>query len=365
MMTLTITNNISIPGLINPVTLDEGRLTIGRASDNDWILPDPRKTISRHHCVIEEYYGQYRLWDISNNGVFIGDASQPVGQGNSYALCHDDRILIGNYSILVALKPALPVKTTSQTLTVVRTNHRAPSVPPADEPSKPESDEPAQEPQGLSSATLPEVTTPLRCEGDMSLAVREVLRGAGLDPDDVALQQDPAATLHLVGEALRIVVAGVVDLLKARTAVKREFGVEQTQIGALKNNPLKFSLSIEETLKMLLGGPKPGFLQTSAAFEETFADLKIHQMAVLAGTQEVWRDLFKRFDPQALEQRIGEDRGLQGLLGSKKGRCWDAFTLFYQTLLEEAEDNRESLFVRKFAKAYSEQMARTGQHLSS
>ena len=84
----------------------------------------------------------------------------------------------------------------------------------------------------------------------------------------------------------------------------------------------------------------------------------MHQMAVLAGTREVWQDLFKRFDPQALEQRIGEDRGLQGLLGSKKVRCWDAYTLFYQTLLEEVEDNRENLLVRKFAKAYGEQAAR-------
>lgn len=197
----------------------------------------------------------------------------------------------------------------------------------------------------------------------MSLALREVLTGAGLDPDEVIVK-DPAATLRLVGEALRIVVAGVVDLLKARAAVKSEFGVEQTQIRAIKNNPLKFSLSVEETLKMLLGGSRQGYLQASAAFEETFNDLRTHQMAVLAGTQEVWHDLFKRFDPQTLEKRIGEDRGLQGLLGSRKVRCWDAYTLLYQTLMEEMEDRRENLLVRKFAKTYSEQMARTGQRPS-
>jgi type VI secretion system protein len=197
----------------------------------------------------------------------------------------------------------------------------------------------------------------------MNLAIREVLIGAGLDPDDVIIR-DPAETLRLLGETLRIVVAGVVDLLKARAAVKCEFGVEQTQIQAVKNNPLKFSLNVEDTLKMLLGGPRQGYLETGAAFEETFADLRIHQMAVLAGTQEAWHDLFKRFDPQALEQRIGEDRGLQGLLGSRKVRCWDAFTLLYQTLLEDAEDNRESLLVRKFAKAYGEQMARNGRRAS-
>jgi len=359
MMTLTITNHISTPGLRNPVTMDTGRLTIGRGPDNGWVLPDPRKVISRHHCVIEEHHGQYQLLDISNNGVFIGDVNRSVGQGNSYVLCQDDLILIGDYTIAVAFEPASPVEIADPLPTLVRPERGcAPVNALADQPSAPEEGQ-----QALRSEVSSDPTCPVPLEGDMNLAVRQVLLGAGLDPDDVIIK-DPAATLRLLGETLRIVVTGIVDLLKARAAVKGEFGVEQTQIQAVKNNPLKFSLNVEDTLKMLLGGPRQGYLETGAAFEETFADLRIHQMAVLAGTQEAWHDLFKRFDPQALEQRIGEDRGLQGLLGSRKVRCWDAFTLLYQTLLEDAEDNRESLLVRKFAKAYGEQMARNGRRAS-
>lgn len=363
-MTLTINNSISTRGLKNPVTMDTGRLTVGRAPDNDWVLPDPRKVISRHHCVIEEHDGQYRLLDISNNGVFIGDVNRSVGQGNSYVLCQDDLILIGDYIIAVAFEPASPVEIADPLPTLVRPEKGcAPVNALADQPSKPRSDAPEEDQRALRPEATSDPTCPVPVEGDMSLAIRQVLLGAGLDPDDIIIK-DPAETLRLLGETLRIVVAGVVDLLKARAAVKGEFGVEQTQIQAVKNNPLKFSLSVEDTLKMLFGGPRQGYLGAGAAFEETFTDLRIHQMAVLAGTQEVWHDLFKRFDPQALEQRIGEDRGLQGLLGSRKVRCWDAFTLLYQTLLEEAEDNRESLFVRKFAKAYGEQMVRSGQRPS-
>ncbi len=359
MMTLTITNSISTRGLKNPVTMDTGRLTVGRAPDNNWVLPDPRKVISRHHCVIEEHDGQYRLLDISNNGVFIGGVNRSVGQGNSYVLCQDDLILIGDYTIAVAFEPASPVEIADPLPTLVRPERGcAPVNALADQPSAPEDGQQASPPERSSDPTCP-----VPVEGDMNLAIREVLIGAGLDPDAVIIR-DPAETLRLLGETLRIVVAGVVDLLKARAAVKCEFGVEQTQIQAVKNNPLKFSLNVEDTLKMLLSGPRQGYLETGAAFEETFADLRIHQMAVLAGTQEAWHDLFKRFDPQALEQRIGEDRGLQGLLGSRKVRCWDAFTLLYQTLLEDAEDNRESLLVRKFAKAYGEQMARNGRRAS-
>ena len=364
MMTLTITNNISTPGLKNPVTMDMGRLTVGRAPDNDWVLPDPRKVISRHHCVIEEHHGQYQLLDISNNGVFIGGVNRSVGQGNSYVICQDDLILIGDYIIAVAFRPALPMEAADPLPTRIKPEKGGlPVNPLAEEPPKPESDIPEDGQQASPPERSSDPTCPVPVEGDMNLAIREVLIGAGLDPDAVIIR-DPAETLRLLGETLRIVVAGVVDLLKARAAVKCEFGVEQTQIQAVKNNPLKFSLNVEDTLKMLLGGARQGYLETGAAFEETFADLRIHQMAVLAGTQEAWHDLFKRFDPQALEQRIGEDRGLQGLLGSRKVRCWDAFTLLYQTLLEDAEDNRESLLVRKFAKAYGEQMARNGRRAS-
>lgn len=364
MMTLTITNNISTPGLKNPVTMDKGRLTIGRIADNDWVLPDPRKVVSRHHCVIEEHYGQYRLLDISNNGVFIGDVNRLVGNGNSYVLCQDDLILIGDYNISVALTPASPMEATAPPPSFVRTREWMPIRQLDSEPSRPGGEPFVKDRQSLSSMTLPDTACPAPEKEDITSAVREVLLGAGLDPDEVAIR-DPAVTLRLVGEALRIIVAGIVDLLKARAAVKREFGVGQTEIGAANNNPLKFSLGVEETLKILLGGPRQGYLQPNAAFEETFADLKLHQIAVLAGTQEVWHDLFRRFDPRALEQRIGDDRGLQGLFGSKKVRCWDAFTLLYQTLLEEAEDNHESLFVRKFARTYSEQMARAGRIMSS
>lgn len=364
MMTLTITNNISTPGLKNSVTMDTGRLTIGRALDSGWVLPDPRKVISRHHCVIEERDGQYRLLDISNNGVFIGDVNRSVGQGNSYVLGQDDLILIGDYIIAVAFEPASSVEAADSLPTLVRPEKGwKPANLLANEPSKTGSAALEVDQQALRSETSSDPTCPIPVEGDMSLAVRRVLLGAGLDPDDVIIK-DPAETLRLLGETLRMVVAGVIDLLKARAAIKCEFGVEQTRIQAVKNNPLKFSLNVEDTLKMLLGGPRQGYLEAGAAFEETFTDLKMHQMAVLAGTQEVWQDLFKRFDPQAVEQRIGEDRGLQGLLGSRKVRCWDAFTLLYQTLLEDVEDNRESLFVRKFAKAYGEQMVRSGRRAS-
>ena len=45
--------------------------TIGRAPDNDWVLPDMKRFVSGHHCDIEYRGGDYWLRDRSTNGVFL------------------------------------------------------------------------------------------------------------------------------------------------------------------------------------------------------------------------------------------------------------------------------------------------------
>ena len=45
--------------------------TIGRAPDNDWILPDPKRLVSGHHCEIEYRGGDYWLTDTSTNGTTV------------------------------------------------------------------------------------------------------------------------------------------------------------------------------------------------------------------------------------------------------------------------------------------------------
>ncbi len=55
--------------------------SIGRASDNEWVLPDPDIYLSSHHAHIDYRDGAYYLTDTSTNGVFVNDADLPVGKG--------------------------------------------------------------------------------------------------------------------------------------------------------------------------------------------------------------------------------------------------------------------------------------------
>lgn len=77
--------------------------TIGRAPDNDWILPDPKRLVSGHHCEIQYRSGGYWLKDTSTNGVYVNDAEEPVASRSPVALQDGDRLRIGDYEVIVGI----------------------------------------------------------------------------------------------------------------------------------------------------------------------------------------------------------------------------------------------------------------------
>lgn len=76
---------------------------IGRAQDNDWILPDPDRYVSAHHCQVEFRAGQWVLEDTSTNGVFINGADTPASVEGAYTLQDGDRLRLGDYEVLVSI----------------------------------------------------------------------------------------------------------------------------------------------------------------------------------------------------------------------------------------------------------------------
>lgn len=74
---------------------------IGRARDNDWVLPDPQRYISAHHCRIHFRAGDWVLQDTSTNGVFINEAVLPL-QGEQ-VLQDGDVLRLGEYLLQVTI----------------------------------------------------------------------------------------------------------------------------------------------------------------------------------------------------------------------------------------------------------------------
>src|ERR1700722_2304466 len=77
--------------------------SIGRAHDNDWVLPDPERYLSAHHARVRFSNGAFHLLDTSSNGVFINERTTALGRRGSYVLRDGDRVRLGEYLIAVSI----------------------------------------------------------------------------------------------------------------------------------------------------------------------------------------------------------------------------------------------------------------------
>src|SRR5450432_1847073 len=77
--------------------------SIGRGTDNEWILPDPERYLSGKHARIDFRAGTYVLVDTSSNGTYVNGAQVPLGKYHDYALKDGDYIRLGEYELLVSI----------------------------------------------------------------------------------------------------------------------------------------------------------------------------------------------------------------------------------------------------------------------
>jgi type VI secretion system protein ImpI/type VI secretion system protein len=180
-----------------------------------------------------------------------------------------------------------------------------------------------------------------------------LLRAAGIDPATV-----DEGTLASLGEILRVVVEGVMDVLRARGAIKNQFRVPTTTLKPVENNPLKFSADANDALFNLFARRSQSFKAPGDAFREAFDDLRAHQIAMMAGMRAAFSALLGRFDPEALQE--GFDKGLKRssiLDVMNKTKYWDLYREMYAELGNDDATFRR-LFGDEFAQAYEEQMQR-------
>src|SRR5215469_4840125 len=80
--------------------------SIGRSSENDWVLPDPLRYVSAHHARVHFRDGHFYLEDLSTNGVFVNDQVEAVAKlgSSGYKLKNGDVLRVGDYQIVVALE---------------------------------------------------------------------------------------------------------------------------------------------------------------------------------------------------------------------------------------------------------------------
>jgi type VI secretion system FHA domain protein len=186
------------------------------------------------------------------------------------------------------------------------------------------------------------------------VALAAVLEGAGLE--GVPVTPELARSF---GEILRVVVAGVMDVLQARQRIKNEFRMEMTSFKPAANNPLKFSANVDDALHNLLVKRNAAYLGPVEAFEDAFDDLRNHQMAMLAGVRVAFQAMLEKFDPDALQEQFDRDLKKGALLSMPgKLRYWDLYRERIRDMVQDSETSFRELFGEEFATAYEAQLAR-------
>lgn len=464
----------TVPGNGRPVTMFGGSMTIGRGPENDLVLPDSDKAISKRHCAIELSRGVPVAVDMSTNGTFLNYGKIPIGDVPT-PLNDGDVLTIGTYELLLeireapAVAPSGPVpgadpeigdllggpgdgddflddllgdgaKLTGPSGVRRRDDFDddgllAPldddeilggsrSVPPAggasqfdhassasdffqpapvsqniipddwdpddllgdgpfgapaaatprkstpipEDPFTPDpfvttQPERAMPPRSAVSgppvsAKVPRDTAPPRPATTVSdAAARAFLAAAGADRLNIS-DDELEATMARCGQVMRILIAGLREVLMTRTSIKSEFRIEQTVIGTGGNNPLKFSISPEQAIEAMIKPSITGYLDPVAASEQALGDIKAHEIAMMTGLEAALQEVLRQLSPEELEKKMQSGGGLGGLLKGRKARYWEVYEKMYAEISDRAENEFHEMFGREFARAYQAQLDR-------
>jgi type VI secretion system protein ImpI len=198
---------------------------------------------------------------------------------------------------------------------------------------------------------LPRADIPPGLGPEMSFIFR-LSRGAGV-PEDVFAGHDPLKLAEELGIFLRIVTDNLKQLLDARSesrALTRNS--RQTMIAAFDNNPLKFSPTAEEALRIMFGPRTKSYLDARKTLKQSFEDLKAHQIDTYAAMQQAVKMLMDDLDPQAIEAAAEAERGIGSVVGSRKSKLWEAYVARWKEKVAQHDNGLLDAFMLYFSECY-------------
>ena len=364
------------------LVLNQQGATIGRGSFNTLILKD--ETVSREHARILYWNANYWIVDTSSNGVFINHSDHSLGAGSRTHLEDGNFIRIGGYELQVSLcmpKEKLPpaafpdqsakasIKPVGQAEWELAGIKQVDPVPDAlsekgtegdfgDQPQHPDAGKNLKKPKRLRKAKPS--ASPGHCSSSRDELISQFLRGAELNGPASDQFLTPEA-FHAFGAMVRLTVNGLIDVLGARKQL--QIGMEMADITsiepstsqpnrAVKRNPLKFEYDEYSALAHMLNN-KQGYMSAEQAVEEAFDDIRWHQIAMMAGTEEAVKALLQRFDPDSLAHRLERDSPIKSSIPfHRKGMLWEQFEKLYSEIESEAKEDFDNLFREAFVEAY-------------
>jgi type VI secretion system protein len=384
--------------------------TIGRGTDNEWILPDPERYLSGKHARVDFRAGAYVLVDTSSNGTYVNGAQVPLGKYHDYPLKDGDYVRLGEYELLVSIDQATDFPPEDSAIVAYDGQSASSSVKKSTandlgadldlsqllEPSGLSIADSGARPRDLYGQSLPPIehpaesadggatpwhmmTRPLKVEapkassvienspspnlsrsqslalyeGDFDAGLAAFCRGAGIDPRSMSSDARVAA-LQLAGQLLREAVLGLMDLNQGRNEFRNKFRMPVPPADAAES-PLNLSKGVDEALVRLLTttSTRAGSVE---AIRDNFRDLKAQNTAALFAMRAAFEEFLGGVDPKELEQRFerGGKRGVFG--GQSKAKYWDLYAELFTGLAQRPTDGFPHVFTETFTKAYESRM---------
>lgn len=357
--------------------------TIGRAVNNDWVLPDPDKFVSGRHATIDCKAGIYYIVDISTNGVYVNDEREPVGKGNPRRLFNGDHLHMGDFEILVSIDEGEDLEMPADPKPTVVPDHieqlveedrirtgvqlldedeitgdvafesilfagddaepdAAPSMAAAEQPAEPEP--PVLEPENTDPS-------PVNVTRDDLFDV--FLDGLQISRAELHPSIDVIEAMGNAGEILREFVNGIENLLRDRADLKSTFQLDQTTILPARNNPIKLAQNTDDLIKQLLVGRAGEYLAPRDAAREVCQDLLAHQQAFHDAMTEAFVEFAARFDPDELGANfeLSLDRK-PWFTFLQERKYWELYKDLYPVLTEKGSGRFPQIFAEEFARAY-------------
>ena len=372
------------PALYATRDFDALPVSIGRDAACTICLEDPHKHMSRFHAEIQQEGGTYWMAVVSKVNPVMADGRR-YGPGTRLTLQSGDSFELAEYEVQVMLPEPVPAlekpaasapPPSAEALIPELTSTQIHGTPPLDPAERlfnestfsgaGESARPRMIPSSAKDAP-PELTfVPQKrpapapaAPGGMSDALRLVLEGAGLPHKQLSVAESERM-LRDCGAILRAAIEGIMTLLLARTQMRKEFGAdERALVPARDNNPLKRMSDPREAMDFLLdpGERTDGLLDPVQAVSDACQEMRMHELALVAGMRAAVQGALGRFNPKAIEHAFeNSQKGFS--LGSRKAKLWEQFVVQQDKLSRAAQDDFNKAFGRDFMAAYQAQLKR-------
>lgn len=81
--------------------IDADAVALGRGTENDWVLPDPERLLSKRHCALGRRGDGWQVVDSSSNGTFLN--GRCLDPGVARPLRDGDRLAFGAYELEIRI----------------------------------------------------------------------------------------------------------------------------------------------------------------------------------------------------------------------------------------------------------------------